>query len=433
MTDATEAHTAIDAQAGAEAHIAEAYTTAHRMAAPMASGRTGPLRDVRIVDLTRALAGSYCAMILADLGADVIKVEIPGGDGLRRIGPHTEVDDEHHFGGYFASVNRNKRSIVLDLRDHDDREVLLRLVDTADVLLENFRAGVMDGLGLSYETLRERRPQLVYGAVRGFGDPRTGEGPYTPRPALDIVAQAMGGLVSFTGTTSGERVASGASIGDLYPATMLVAGVNAALLHARSTGEGQFVEVSMMDSLVAMCESMVWRYSYTGEIQPPRGSEHPTLCPFELYDAADGQVAIAAPMKHQWAHLCELIGRADMIDDDRYSTARRRVLNRADVSAAINAWTSTRSRAEVVERLAQNVPCGPVNQAPDLVDDPHVQARSMLVAVDHPGSARPVLTPNTPLRFTQTPAGVYRAAPCVDEHRDEIIAELEAIERSQQP
>ncbi len=405
-----------------------AHTTAHLGAAPMAAGRSGPLHDVRVVDLTRALAGSYCTMILADMGADVIKLESPEGDGLRRIGPHTEADDDHFFGGYFASVNRNKRSIVVDLRDPDGVQLLLRLVDSADMLVENFRAGVMDDMGLGYETLSRCRPALVYGAVRGFGDPRTGEGPYTRRPAFDIVAQAMGGLVSYTGTVAGERVASGASVGDLYPATMLAAGLVAALHHARSTGEGQFVEASMMDSLVALCESMVWRYSYTGEIQPPRGGEHPSLCPFELYDTADGPIAIAAPMPHQWAHLCEAIGREDMIDDERYSSARRRVLNRDDVRAAVTAWTGVRSRAEVAERLDGLVPCGPVHDARDLVDDPHVRARGMLVAVDHPGSARPVVTPNTPLRFTGTPGGVYRAAPRLDEHRDQVIAELVALE-----
>ncbi|MEM7275983.1 MAG: CoA transferase [Actinomycetota bacterium] len=401
------------------------HTTAHLRAAPMADGRTGPLADVRIVDLTQALAGPYCTMILADMGADVVKVEPPTGDGVRRIGPHTEVDAAHHFGGYFASNNRNKRSIVLDLKEPDDVEVFLRLVDSADVVIENYRAGVMDGLGLSYEALRERNPALVYGAIRGFGDPRTGAGPYTSWPAYDVVAQSMSGLISHTGTKSGELVSSGPSVGDLYPATMLVAGVLGALHHARATGEGQFVDVGMMDSLVALCESMTWRYTYTGEVQAPRGAEHASLCPFELYDTADGKVAIAAPGDEHWRLLCGIIGRDDMADDDRYRSARRRVMHREEVRAAITAWTGTRSKADVVDQLAGRVPCGPVNDATDLVDDPHVAARQIYVAVDHAGSERPVLTPNTPIRFTETPGGVYRRAPMLGEHSEEIRAELD--------
>lgn len=403
------------------------HETAHEHAAPMISERSGPLIDVRVVDLTQALARPYCTMILADMGADVIKVEPPGGDGVRLIGPHTEVDDQHHFGGYFASNNRNKRSIVLDLKAAADKRVLLRLVDTADVLVDNYRAGIMDGLGLSYETLRDRNPRLIYAAIRGFGDPRTGEGPYTYWPAYDIVAQSMSGLVSHTGTTSGEIVASGPSVGDLYPATMAVVGILGALHHASVTGDGQFLDVAMVDSLMALCESMTWRYTYTGEVQSPRGSEHASLCPFELYDTSDGQVAIAAPVSGHWAELCRIIGRTDMIDDERFSSARRRVLVRDEVTEIITNWTASRTKAEVVAELGGRVPVGPVNNATDLYHDEHVKARQMLVAVDHPGSKRPVLTPNTPIRFTETPGGIYRRAPLLGEHTDEILAELDEL------
>jgi crotonobetainyl-CoA:carnitine CoA-transferase CaiB-like acyl-CoA transferase len=405
-----------------------AHARGHLSAAPMAVGRTGPLADVRIVDLTQALAGPFCTMILADMGADVVKVEPPGGDGVRVIGPHTEVDHEHHFGGYFASVNRNKRSVMLDLTQDADRERLLRLVDTADVLVENYRAGVMDRLGLSYEALHVRNPRLVYAAIRGFGDPRTGAGPATAWPAYDIVAQSMGGLVSFTGTTGGEHVAAGASVGDLYPATLCAVGVLGALHHARTTGVGQFVDVGMMDSIVALCDSMVWRYSYTGEIQAPRGAEHPSLCPFELYHTSDGMCAIAAPGPKHWAELCTVVGREDLIDTDATRSARRRVLNRQLVREAIEGWSTQRSTAEVVEALAGKVPIGPVNNAPMLFSDPHVRERQMLVAIEHPGSERPVVTPNTPIRFGTTPGGVYRRAPLLGEHDDEVFAELDAGE-----
>jgi len=406
------------------------HLVAHEHAAPMRPARSGPLSDVRVVDLTQSLAGPFCTMMLADMGADVIKVEPPDGDPLRLMRPHTEVDDEHAFGGYFASNNRNKRSVALDLKDPSDVDVFLRLVATADIVIENYRTGVMEQLGLGYETLRARNPALVYGAIRGFGDPRSGEGPYTTWPAYDIVAQAMSGLISYTGTKDGQRVASGPSVGDLYPATMMVGAVLAGLHHARRTGEGQFVDISMMDSLIALCESMTWRYSYTGEIQSPRGTEHPSLCPFELYDAADGQVAIAAPVARHWHLLCETLGRPELADHDDFRTAGRRVKNREAVREVITAWTGRRTRAEIVEALAGRVPCGPVNTAPDLVRDPHVRARQMYVAIDHPGSQRPVITPNTPSRFSETPGGVYRRAPRLGEHTTEIVAELERLEQA---
>jgi crotonobetainyl-CoA:carnitine CoA-transferase CaiB-like acyl-CoA transferase len=404
------------------------HTTAHRLAARMKAERGGPLVDTRVVDLTQALAGPYCTMILADLGADVIKVEPPAGDSPRFIGPYTECDDEHLFGGYFASINRNKRSIVLDLKLEADRARLLDLIDTADVLVENYRAGVMERLGLSYEALHARRPALVYAAIRGFGDRRTGASPRVEWPAYDIVAQSMSGLVSYTGTKAGERVASGPSVGDLYPATMCAVGILAALHHAKATGEGQFVDVAMTDALIALCESMVWRYSYTGEVQAPRGTEHPSLCPFEIYTTADGACAIAAPGEGHWAELCRIMGREDLIDTDETRSSRRRVINRSMVREAVEEWTRARSTDEVVDALGGRVPVGPVNDATTLFDDPHVRAREMLVAVEHPGSSRPVLTPNTPIRFTETPTGVYRRAPKLGEHTTEVFSELEIME-----
>ena len=196
-------------------------------------------------------------------------MEPPEGDLTRFSGPFTRDDAEKAYGGYFASINRNKRSIVLDLKDPVDRDRLLGLVDGADVVMENFRVGVMDGLGLSYETLHARNPRLVYGAIRGFGDPRTGASPYAEWPAFDVVAQAMGGAVSATGTADGEVVRVGPSIGDLYPATVAVIGVLAAVMHARETGEGQFVDVAMVDALVALDEALIYRYSYTGMVTGP--------------------------------------------------------------------------------------------------------------------------------------------------------------------
>jgi crotonobetainyl-CoA:carnitine CoA-transferase CaiB-like acyl-CoA transferase len=400
------------------------HEQAHTRAVPMTSEATGPLVGVRVIDLTHALAGPYCTMLLADLGADVVKVEPPEGDLARFTGPNTTDDAEHAYGGYFASINRNKRGIVLDLKQADERERLLRLVDGADAVVENFRAGVMDRLGLGYESLLARNPRLVYGAVRGYGDPRTGLSPYVDWPAFDVIAQAMSGVVSVTGPP-GQPMRTGPSIGDLYPATLAALGITAALLHARETGRGQFVDVAMYDALVALCEAVVYRFSYTGRVSEPTGNDHPALTPFDVYPTADGACAIAAPTDSHWPVLCELIGRPDLATDERTVTNRDRVRHRELVRSVMVAWTTARTTAEIVDHLAGRVPVGPVNNAADLFEDPHLAARRMLVAVEHPGSGRPLVFPSPAIHYTGTPAGVYRRAPRLGEHTDEVLAGLD--------
>jgi crotonobetainyl-CoA:carnitine CoA-transferase CaiB-like acyl-CoA transferase len=301
---------------------------------------------------------------------------------------------------------------------------LLALVDGADVVMENFRVGVMEGLGLAYETLHARNPRLVYGAIRGFGDPRTGASPYADWPAFDVVAQAMSGAVSATGTAEGDTVRVGPSVGDLYPATVAVVAVLAALMHARQTGEGQFVDVAMVDALVALGEALVYRYSYTGMVTGPTGNSHPQLTPFDIYPTADGACAIAAPTANHWDRLCRIMRREDLLTDERTLTNRERVANAEFVRAQMVAWTTSRTTAEIVACLGGKVPVGPVNNAVDLFSDPHLRARQMLVAVEHAGAERPLVFPDTPMRFTATPAGIYRRAPRLGEHTEEILAEL---------
>ncbi len=402
----------------------DAHERAHEWAASMHASATGPLAGIRIVDLTQALAGPFCTMFLADLGADVIKVEPPEGDTARHSEPFEPGDTERAFGGYFASINRNKRAIVLDLKKAADRDILLRLAEGADALVENYRAGVMDRLNLSYELLHERNPRLVYGAIRGFGDPRTGASPYVEWPAYDPVAQAMSGVVSMTGTADGQVLKIGPSVGDLYPGTVAALAITAALLHARSTGAGQFVDVAMTDALMMLAEAAVYRYSYRGIVTKPMGNSHAQLSPFDIYPTADGFCAIAAPGPAHWAVLCGIIGRTDLIDDDRTRSSRERVANPEFVRDIMRGWTSERTTAEIVETLGGLVPVGPVNDAAALFADPHVRARDMLVSVEHPGMSRPAVLTNTAMRFSETPAGIYRRPPKLGEHKDEILAEL---------
>ena len=393
------------------------------MPASILPERSGPLTDVRVIDLTQALAGPFCTMLLADLGADVIKVEPPAGDFTRVGGPFTKGDTERMCGGYFASVNRSKRSIVLDLKAPADREVLLELVDGADVLVENFRPGVLDRFDLSYETLAARKPSLVYGAVRGFGDPRTGESPYVDWPAFDIVAQAMSGVVADTGEPGTHGTRLGPTIGDTYPATLLALGIVAGVHHARRTGQGQFVDVAMYDALVAMFEDTVYRWSYWEKTDQPGGNHHPVHLPFGIYPTSDGACAIAAPTTH-WPILCEIIGRPDLAEDPRTRTNRDRNAHRDLVQEVIGSWAAARTTAEIVAALGGRVPVGPVHTNADLFADPHLRARDMLVEIDTPGATRPTVFANSAIKYTATPTGVNRRAPRLGEHTDEILAEL---------
>jgi crotonobetainyl-CoA:carnitine CoA-transferase CaiB-like acyl-CoA transferase len=390
----------------------------------MATGPTGPLAGLRIVDATQALAGPFCTMLLADLGADVVKVEPPAGDMTRYGGPFTREDGERAYGGYFASINRNKRSVVLDLKTADGRDALLRLVARADAFVENSKVGVMDGLGVGYEAMRAVNPRLVYAAIRGFGDPRTGASPYQDWPAYDVIAQAMGGLVAVTGTAEGDTFRCGPSAGDIYPATLAALGVCAALVHAGRTGEGQFLDVAMYDGVLALCEAIVYRYSYTGMVSRPTGNGHPALAPFDLFPTADGACAVAAPTEKHWAILCDVIGRPDLVDDDRTRTNRERVANAGFVREVVSAWTAARPTAAVVAALAGRVPVGPVQAADAVFADPHVAARAMLVEVPQPDGSRPVVLPGPPIKLTATPAGVYRRPPRLGEHTAEVLAEV---------
>src|SRR6266508_1836418 len=385
--------------------------------------RVGPLSDLRVLDLTQALAGPYCTMLLAALGADVIKVESARGEMTRFSGPFTDDDQERAFGGYFASLNRNKRSLVLDLKTPGGKEAVIRLAVKSDALVENFAAGVMERLHLSYESLAERNPRLVYAAIRGFGDPRTGKSPYTHWPAYDIVAQAMGGLVGVTGSPETGGLRCGPSVGDIMPGTLAAVGILAAVHHARRTGEGQFLDVAMYDAVLSLCEHYVYLYSYGGENPGPLGNAHPFLCPFDVFDAKDGQSAIAAPTDKHWRILCDIIGRPELGKDERYARNEGRQKHAPEIRAIVRQWTSRRTREEIMDILSRHVAAGPVNTMEDIFADPHVAAREMLPEIEQVG-ARPVKLAGQPIKLTRTPSRIYHRAPVLGEHSEEILAEI---------
>jgi crotonobetainyl-CoA:carnitine CoA-transferase CaiB-like acyl-CoA transferase len=397
-------------------------------AAPMTDGPSGPLQGVRILDVSHAAAGPYAAMLLADMGAEVIKVEPPTGEFTRFLRPHLD-DGSGPYGGRYSPRNRNKKSIALDLTDEDDRDTFLGLVRTADALIENMRTGVMDRLGVGWEVVHEHNPKLVYAAIRGFGDPRTGASPYSEWPAFDIIAQAMGGLVSMTGEDADHPMRAGPLVGDILPATLAALGLVSAVLHARQTGEGQFVDVAMVDSIMALCTSAQTMWDYEGVRYEPSGNSSADVTPFDVYETSDGHCAVAAPAAAHWVPLCEIMGRSDLLDDERLSDIQSRRRHRDLIDGVVANWVRLHTTAELVELLGGRVPVGPVLEAKDWAEDPHVAARQMLVEVQHPHH-RPTIEVACPIKFTATPTGVHASPPVLDQHGDELRAELDALDAS---
>jgi formyl-CoA transferase len=390
---------------------------------------TGALDDVVVLDLTQMLAGPFVAMMLADHGARVIKIEPPGGDNTRLFGPFAAGQvpvPEGGYGGYFGSTNRNKESIVIDLKSEAGKETLRRLVAKADILIENFRAGVMERLGIGYEALAEINPRLVYGTIRGFGDPRSGRSPYAEWPAYDIVAQAMGGIIAITSPTpGGPPTKIGPGVGDLIPAMQCAFGILAALHRSRATGHGQFVDVAMVDGVLAACERPVFQYSYDGIAPGSEGNSHPLLCPYGLFAAKDGWVAIGCPHDEFWRLLVRTIGQPELAEDPRYTLTRDRVERRADVEGIVTAWTSVRTKAEITEVLGGKIPFGPVRGIDEIFDDEHIRARGMLAEVEVPGvSDRTFQVAGPAVKLSDTPGSVRTRAPLTGEHTDKILTEF---------
>ena len=384
----------------------------------------GVLDGMLVLDLTQVLAGPYCTMVLADHGADVIKIEPPGGDVSRALGMYHASDPEKRHGGYFHSINRNKRSIVLDLKDARDVETLRAMARQADVVVENYRVGVMERLGLSYESLRAENPRLVYAAVRGFGDPRTGRSPYAEWPAFDIIAQAMGGFMSITGPAPGMPLKSGPGIGDIVPGIMCAFGIVAAVRLAERRGRGQFLDVAMYDAIVAICERLVHQHSVSGMVPQAEGNEHPLVNPFSIYPVTDGWIAIGCPIEAQWRMLAKLIDRDDLLADPALQSNAARVQQRERIRTAIEAWTSTRSKVEVTEVLGGHVPCGPVNDVADIFADPHIAARDMIAEVEVAEIGLRLQVAGVPVHFADTPGTVRVAGPGLDAHRAEILRQF---------
>ncbi|MDE1172678.1 MAG: CoA transferase [Parvibaculaceae bacterium] len=382
----------------------------------------GTLAGLRVLDLTQALAGPFCTQILADHGADVIKIEPPeSGDMARFSGPFHAADAEHKQSGYFHSINRNKKSIVVDLKNPAGREIILSLLPGFDVVVENFRTGVMDKLGLSYETLREVNPRLVYATVRGFGDPRSGASPYVDWPAFDVVAQAMGGMMGVTGEDASHPVKVGPGVGDTIPALYLAIGILAAVLRARATGQGQFVDVSMLDAVLAVSERIVHQRSFGKIIAKPEGNHHPFIAPFGIFPARDGHVAIACPNDRFFRDMCAALDSEDLLDDASLATMEGRRAGRQHVIDAVGERTARFSKTELTERLGGRVPFGPVYNMEEIAGDAHFAARNMLAEIEFPDIPEKLQIAGVPVKFSETPGRVVRRGPGHGEHTNEVL------------
>jgi len=374
------------------------------------------LDNIKVLDLTRVLAGPYATMILADLGADVIKVEMPKtGDDSRSFGPY--VNNES---AYFMSINRNKRSMTLNLKTEKGKEIFLEMIKKVDVVVENFRPGTMEKLGLGYEYLSTINPKLIYAASSGYGH----SGPYSKRAAYDAVVQAMGGIMSITGQKDGKPTRVGTSIGDIAAGMFTAIGILAAVVNRESTGKGQKVDVAMLDCQVAMLENAIARYAVTGEAPKPNGNRHPSIVPFETFETSDGEIMVAAGNDALWAKLCEAIERPELINDERFMKnplrnenydELRPLLASAFKVKTINEWQDILDKA--------GVPNGPINTIDKVVKDPQVLAREMIVEIDHPVAGKTKM-PGVPIKLSDTPGSIRTPAPILGQHAEELLKEF---------
>ncbi|MGO4393819.1 CaiB/BaiF CoA transferase family protein [Variovorax sp. M-6] len=380
------------------------------------SASGGPLQGFTVIDLTRVLAGPYCTLLLADLGARVIKVEQPGsGDDARQIGPFVEGES-----AYFMSVNRNKESIALDLKASADRAVFESLLASADVLVENFRPGTMEKLGYGWEALHARFPNLVFTSISGFGQ----TGPYSKRPAYDMVVQAMGGIMSLTGHPGSPPTRVGVSIGDLGAGLYAAIGTQAALLQRARTGRGERVDVAMLDCQVALLENAISRLDADGRAPGPIGSRHPSITPFDVFRASDGWFVIAAGNDALFQRLCMVLDLPALRDDPRFATNPDRCLNHECLKTMLEERLASAPCAHWQELLMCNsIPTGAYNDVAAVVNDPQILAREMLVQVRTQGG-RSVTVAGNPVHVGAHRTPLTRHPPRLDQDRDAILSAL---------
>ena len=379
---------------------------------------TKALEGIRVLDLTRALAGPFCTLMLGDNGADVIKIEIPGsGDDTRKWGPPFIGDES----AYFLSINRNKRSLTLNLQDPKAQDVFMKLAKDSDVVVENFTPGVMDRFGLGYEAVKAVNPNVVYCSISGFGQ----DGPYRSRPAYDQIMQGVGGLMSITGEPDGEPQKIGIAVTDIGAGMWSSFAITTALHHRDKTGEGQYIDISMLDAQVAWLTYQAAFFFANDEPPKRMGAAHPTLVPYQAFMCSDGKyINVAVGSERIWERFCQGMGREDLKDHPNYSVNSVRVAHRGAIVSMLQEIFLTRPVSEWVEDLqAANVPCGPINDLADVFADPQVLARDMLQEMPHP-TLGTIKQTGLPIKFSRTPGGLDRHPPLLGEHNQEILSSL---------
>jgi crotonobetainyl-CoA:carnitine CoA-transferase CaiB-like acyl-CoA transferase len=384
----------------------------------MSNQKEGALAGVRVLDFSRVLAGPFCAMLLGDLGADVIKVERPGtGDDTRQWGPpwHSDSTGEQKHSAYFLSVNRNKRSLTLNLKSATGQQIARDLAARSHIVIENFKQGQMDRFGLGYDELHALNPQLVYCSITGFGQ----TGPYADRPGYDFVIQAMSGLMSITGPVAGPPYKIGVAISDVIAGLFASQAILAALRHSEHTGHGQYIDTALLDTQIASLVNVASNYLISGQTPGRYGNQHPNIVPYQTFRAADGEFAVAVGNDGQFARLCALLDRPDLSRDPRFATNPARVEHREALIAELRSIFEHRVAGDwVAMLLAVGIPSGPINDLPAILTDPHIQARGLVYDDENLSLIGP------PVRLSETPGTVRSLPPQLGEHTGDVLRDV---------
>ena len=384
----------------------------------------GPLEGIRVVDLTRILAGPYCTMMLGDMGAEVIKIENPdGGDDTRSWGPPFL----NGVSTYFLSINRNKKSLTLNLKDERGKGLLRDLIRKGDVMVENFRPGALEKLGFSWEEIHRLNPRMIFASLSGFGQ----TGPRKSEPGFDVVIQGEGGVMSITGDPDGPPTKVGASVADITAGMLAAQGVMLALYHREKTGVGQMVDVSMLDGQVALLTYHANGYFATGRVPPRRGNRHPSITPYETYSCRDGYFNLGVGNDSLWRRFCDAMGLESVKEAPRFAVNKDRVNNREELQQILDAFFAEKTVAETLEALrGAGIPCGPINDLGQTLTEPQVLAREMVVDI-HAPVAGPTKVTGVPIKLSATPGAVRTPPPALGQHTEEVLEAVLGLDEAQ--
>lgn len=374
-----------------------------------------PLAGIKIIDLTRILSGPFCTMTLADLGAEVIKIESPQGDDTRQWGPPFIKNES----AYFLSVNRNKKSVVLNLKDPKGKEILLKMVEEADVVVENFRPGTLKKLGIDYDILKQHNRRVILASISGFGQ----TGPYSKKPGYDVLAQGMGGLMSVTGEPDGTPVKAGYSLADIGAGMWATIGILSALWERERSGQGQWIDVSLLDTMVSWQTYLAGNYFATNNDPKPLGGAHPNIVPYQVFEASDGHFILAVGNDSLWNSLVDVLD-VEALRDRKFKTNPDRVQNRDELISILEEIFKRKTRDEWVDMLeSAKIPCGPVNKLSDILNDAHIKEREMVVEMEHP-SLGILKMLGVPVKLSRTPGRIKTVPPAQGEHSETILKQM---------